>query len=617
MSQLVDELATSIPSSSATPDALDPGSAFFTFDGPVMANVFQELVTYDGNDTTTLVPVLASNWTISANSQTYTFEMRPNVWFSNMDPINAYTAWFSFVRTIYENAPSGVAGSNYNELTENLAANNPDAEVPVGTCSAIASLGGNFASANASDTAGANLCVSVLNNMLSNFNPSNSTQDQIMSYAGQSYQVINSSTFVVHLMSPYAFFGYDVAAMWGAIVDPTYVDAHGGVQNNTVNSYFDANGGPGSGPYEIASVGAGYIPIVLKANPNYWAANVSGLAPVLQPAHINTIIIQYGASQLDQINTFGTNEAQISWVAPPYIQQMYNAYNYKSQYPINDILLNSGYAASFFYVASNTQVFPTNITDFRLAVAHAVNMSEEIQDTYTNPINGQPLAENYMGPMLPQNGQYYDPGNIPPYQVNISLAIQEIAAAGQQGNFYVTLPNATTVGCTLGTSGCKALPAIELAYLTPLSPLIQSQLQIIQANLQQIGLAVAPYGETPAVFSANEGTAATSPVMTFLGWYPDWPDPVFQLMLPAATSTSFLPGWLNNATINNILATLPFDTNQTSYIQGIAQVYQMMYQLAPYDWFPNPAVYFFVQPYLHGFTWNGYVGYYYNMMYYS
>jgi peptide/nickel transport system substrate-binding protein len=613
----VDELATSIPSSSATPDALDPGSAFFTFDGPVMANVFQELVTYDGNDTTTLVPVLASNWTISSNAMTYTFLMRPNTWFSNKDPINAYTAWFSFVRTIYENSPSGVAGSNYNELTENLTANNADAEVPVGTCSAVASLGGNFASANSSAIAGVNLCVAVLNNMLSNFNPANSTQDTIMAYPGQAYVATNSSTFVVNLMSPYEFLGYDIGAMWGAIVDPAYVDAHGGVQNNTVNSYFDANGGPGSGPYYIASVGAGFIPIVLKANPNYWAANVSGLAPVLQAAHINTIIIQYAASQLDQINTFGTNEAQISWVPPPFLQQMYNAYQYKNQYTLNDLLINSGYADSFFYVASNTQVFPTNITDFRLAVAHSVNMSEEIQDTYTNPITGQALAENYLGPMLPQNNQYYDPGGLQPYQVNLTLATQEINDAGLQGNFYVTLPNGTTAGCSVGAAGCKPLPAIELAYLTPLSPLIQSQLQIIEANLAQVGIPVAPYGETPAVFSANEGTAQTSPVMTFLGWYPDWPDPVFQLMLPAATDTSFLPGWLNNATINNILATLPFVTNQTQYISGISQVYSMMYQLAPYDWFPNPAVYFFVQPYLHGFEWNGYVGYYYNMMYYS
>ena len=461
------------------------------------------------------------------------------------------------------------------------------------------------------------MCVAVLNNMLSNFNPTNSTQQAIMSYPGQSYVATNSSTFVVHLMSPYEFFGQDIAVWWGAIVDPAFVDAHGGVQNNTANSYFDTNGGTGSGPYEIASVGSGFVPVVLKASPNYWAANVSGLAPTLQAPHINTIVIDYAATQQDQIATFGNNQAQLSWVAPPYISQMYNAYKYKSQISINQILYNAGYADSFFYVASNTQQFPTNITAFRLAVAHALNMTEQIADTYTNPINGQPLAENYLGPMLPQNGPYYNPGGLAPYQTNLTLATQEIAQAGTEGNFYVTLPNGTTVGCSVGSSGCSALKAIQLVYITPLSPLVQTQLTIIQQNLAQIGVAVAPYGETTSVYGANAGTAATSPVMTFLGWFPDWPDPVFQQMLPAATTTSFLPAWLNNATINNILATLPFVTNQTAYINGIKEVYAMMYQLAPYAWFPNAANYFFIQPYVQGFTWNGYAGYYYNMMYYS
>jgi peptide/nickel transport system substrate-binding protein len=600
---------------------LDPAFGFFTFDQPVFNNVYQQLIEFSGTcggctQSSDLVPVLAQNWTVSSSLQTYTFDMRPNVWFSNKDPITAYTAWFSLVREIYLNAPTGVAPSNYNLLTQNLSANSPDAQIPVGLSSAVASLGGQFAAANGSSIADTNLLVSVLNNMLSNFNPSNSTQDQIMSYPNQAYSAPNSSVFVVNLLSPYQFFASDIAVWWGAIIDPAFVDAHGGVQNNTVNTFFDTNGGPGSGPYEISGVGSGFIPVVLKANPNYWAANVSGLASILQAAHIPTIIIQYGASQNDQINTFAANSAQMTWVGPSFIKQLYDAYNYKSQYNVSQIMDVVGYAPSYQYVASNTQQYPTNITDFRLAVAHALNNTEQIQDVYTNPITGQPLAENYLGPMLPQNGQYYDPGGLPPYQTNLTLATEEIAAAGQQGHFYVTLPNASTVGCTPGP-GCKALPAIQLVYISPLSPLLQEQLQIVAANLQQIGVNVAPYGETTAVYGSNAGTAATSPVMTFLGWYPDWPDPVFQLMLPAATTSSFIPGWLNNASINAIAAVLPFETNQTQYINGIQQIYLDMYQQAAYAWYPVLEDYFFLQPYVQGFTWNSFVGYYYNTLYYT
>ncbi len=543
--------------------------------------------------------------------------MRPNTWFSNKDPINAYTAWFSLVREIYLNAPTSVASSNYAGLTVNYGANSPDAEAPWGLRDAVASLGGNFASANGSSMADTNLFVSVMNNMLSNFSPSNTTQLQIMSYPNQAYSATNSSTFVATMIQPYQFFASDIAVWWGAIVDPTFVDAHSGVQNNTINTFFDTNGGIGSGPYEFSAVGSGFVPVVLRANPNYWAANVSGLPPILQAPHIPTVIIQYGATQNDEINTFATNAGQTAWVGPSFIKQFYDAYNYKNQYNVSQILDQLGYAPSFYYTASNTQVFPTNITDFRLAVAHALNNTEQIQDVFTNPLTGQALAENYLGPLLPQNGQYYDPGGLQPYQTNLTLATQEIAAAGLQGGFYVTLPNATTVGCALGSAGCKALPAIQLVYISPLSPLVQEQLQIIEANLQQIGVVVAPYGETPAVYGSNAGSPFTAPVMTFLGWFPDWPDPVSQLLLPAATNSSFIPGWLNNASINAIAATLPFQTNQTAYINGIEQIYLDMYQQAAYAWYPDVEAYLFLQPYVQGFTWNEYVGYYYNMLSYS
>jgi peptide/nickel transport system substrate-binding protein len=621
-SQFVDYVGTGIPTPASAPDGLDPAFGFFTFDQPVFNNVFQQLVEFTGScggctATSDLIPALAQNWTVSSNYMTYTFDMRPNTWFSNMDPINAYTAWFSYVREIYLNAPTGVAPSNYNLLTMNLTANNADAEVPAGLPSAVASLGGQFANANGTTMADTNLLVSVLNNMLSHFNPSNSTQQQIMAYPNQAYVAPNNSTFVVNLINPYQFFASDIAVWWGAIVDPTFVDANGGVQNNTVNTDFDTNSGVGSGPYMVTGVGSGFIPVVMKLNPNYWAANVTGLAPILQAGHINTIIVQYGASQNDQINTFDTNTAQMTWVGPSFFSQLYDNYQYKSQYNISQILDLAGYAPSYQYVASNTQQYPTNITDFRLAVAHALNNSEQIQDVWTNPITGQALAENYLGPMVPQNGQYYDPGGLQPYALNLTLADQEIAAAGVQGNFYVTLPNATTVGCASSTAGCKALPAIQLVYISPLSPLIQEQLQIIQANLEQIGVNVAPYGETTAVYGADAGTAATAPVMTYLGWYPDWPDPVLQLMLPAATDTSFLPGWLNNASINAIANVLPFETNQTEYMQGIQQIYLDMYQQAAYAWYPLWENYFFLQPYVQGFTWNSFVGYYYNTLYYT
>ena len=46
-----------------------------------------------GSGTYQFLPVLAQNWTVSANGTLYTFNLRQNVTFSNGDPFNAYQVW--------------------------------------------------------------------------------------------------------------------------------------------------------------------------------------------------------------------------------------------------------------------------------------------------------------------------------------------------------------------------------------------------------------------------------------------------------------------------------------------------------------------------------------------
>jgi len=79
-------------------------------DEAVFANVFQSLVSFNPHNTTEVVPALASKWAVGGgplykNTPNYytqwNFTMRDNTWFSNKDPINAYVAWFSFVRTLF------------------------------------------------------------------------------------------------------------------------------------------------------------------------------------------------------------------------------------------------------------------------------------------------------------------------------------------------------------------------------------------------------------------------------------------------------------------------------------------------------------------------------------
>jgi ABC-type transport system substrate-binding protein len=590
-------------SETGTIDALDPATGFNVPDQPIFNVVFQELVEFNGSSYTQVVPVLASNYTVSPNHESYVFQIRPNVTFSNGDPLNAYDVWFSFVRELY--LGQAVGSSNYAELTFNPAnVSVTGMTTPWGLLRAVEAATGLPVTTNYK------LASQVLNQVLSNFNPENTTIQRIMEYPHQAYVVLGPMTFEVNLLHPYNFFLLDIAQWWGAIVDPEYVDAHGGVANNTVNSYFDANGGPGTGPYVIRNVGVGYSYVVLQANPTYWALGVPNVPVAAQPAHIPTVIVNYQLSTNQLIEDFAKNRAQISYLPIRYAPQVYSAYVYRNIYTFNQIFRNLGLSTGFFYLSMNTQLYPTNNTDFRLAIEHAVNYTELLYSSYY--FNGTLYGANYVGPLTPIFQEYYDPGHLPLYSYNTSLAIWYLNKAGLEEHFSVTLPNGTVIGNT----SAPPLGPITIVYEVPLTSIAQTQLTIIQEDLSQIGLSVGFRGVTGSVFYGFS-TPQSTPNFVYYQWYPDWPDPFLQMLAPALTTTSYLPAWVNLTSINSVMETLPFTTNVTQQIQLTAYLYNITYNYAPYVWMPDPDDTLFVQPYLHGFVFNLYVYFWYNTMTYQ
>ena len=145
-------------------------------------------------------------------------------------------------------------------------------------------------------------------------------------------------------MKPYSspYFLSNIAQWWADILDPVYIDAHGGVQANTPNSYFNLNGGPGTGPYYIASIGTGFSTFLLKANPTYWGLHATNIPPTLQPAHIPVIVINYGLSTNQKSEAFATNQAQISYVDFPLLGQAWDAYGYKQYATFSQVFDNFG-----------------------------------------------------------------------------------------------------------------------------------------------------------------------------------------------------------------------------------------------------------------------------------
>ncbi len=596
----------------SAPDSLDPAWGIYGLsDDMVYLNVYDQLVSFDGPNSTqgVVIPSLAVNWT-QTNFDNYTFNLRSNVTFyPGGDKFNASTAWWSFVRNNLMN--SGIEDSNFLYVTENQSIiTQTGMALPWGLLNAIQNVTG------LAVTTDYKLAQSVLNQLLSNFNANNATIQKIMAYPHQAYIVTGPLQFKINELKPYPYLLTNIAQWWGAILDPAYIDAHGGVQANTANSYLALNGGPGTGPYYISSVQTGYSTIVLKSNPTYWGLGMSNLQPVMQPPKIPVIIINYGYTPNSRLEVFASNQAQISFVESTVFGQLWSAYQHKQGLSLSDLIQNFGAGPNTFMIPMNGGKFPTNNTDFRLAVVHAINYTQLLDETYG--YNGTVYAQSFLGPLTQGWGPLYNPGNLPMYSFNTTLAINLINQAGKQEHFSATLPNGTVIGNT----SAPALTPVVLDYIAPNSVYYQTMESILQADLGAIGVPLAFQGVTSAQIS-TWNTPAVSPQMSIgLGWGPDWNDPILQELIDLLTPILYSGYyWYNDTAITNLIQSLTFNNNQTQLIQGVAQIYNLTYSLAPDIWIPNTDNYMLLQPYVHGLVYSPYTTilgqFWYNTLYYS
>jgi hypothetical protein len=337
----------------------------------------------------------------------------------------------------------------------------------------------------------------------------------------------------------------------------------------------------------------------------------AGLPRIFQPAHIPVIDAKYGVTGTPLYEDFGTNVAALSAAGIPEWSQFYAAYQQKSHVKFNQILLDLGPSDFVFYIAQNSQRFPTNITAFREAFRDAFNYTQAFQNQVV--YNGTAYGQNILGPATPGYGTLYNPGKLPEPTQNLTRAAQEIKQAGVIGHFYVVLPNGTTVGDTKGSQ----LAPLSLTYITPLSPSAQALYTIVQQSLAQIGVSTALVGETSAVFDLQAQSPTTAALFTSLGWGIDYNDPWLQQYVCFYTTACNLPTYIDNATLTSLVETAAFNPNATAQLQADQQLYQIGYVQSWYVWLPWPHATVFVQPYLKGVENDLFVGLYYNLMYYQ
>lgn len=582
-------------SQSSYPDSLDPAWGFYTQDGSVFNNVFQELVEYNGANDSQVVPVLASSYSVSSSDLNYTFQIRSGVSFSNGDPLTAADAWFSLVRVIYMNAPTGIGVDNYLNITVS-----PDElaqlgiALPWGFRNAVA-----YATGDPSVLSNVNTFESDANFLLSNFNPSNPEVQRLVSFPHQAYVVTGPMTLEANLVQPYAYFPLDIAGWWGAVVDPAYVDGTGGVQAFSGDAAFNSNGGPGTGPYEIQSISPN-TRIVLASNSAYWNRDNTVRAENVEPARIGTVVINYGLSLQAVEQSFGNGTAQLASVPVPDFGEIYGNYAYKNFYAFSQVLRDFGPEVGWFAMQLNTQVFPTSNNAYRLAVVNAINYTAILHDLYFS-YQGIAYAHEQWGP-VPPSVPLFKSLNTTNYLYDIPLAALYMKQAMNQLGYHVTMAN----GTILGSPSSPQFPTQVFYYQGAPSPGLQAEFNIISAGFAQLGISTS-FQQEPSTF-CNCSPQSTPPYLQ-LGWIADWTDPYYQLIQPAFSSQyGPINGWIDvsavNQTLNGMINELPYYTSAAQQLDASQQIYKFMKGYAPLAWMPVSDFTFFVQPYVKGLFMN-------------
>jgi peptide/nickel transport system substrate-binding protein len=595
-SQLV-VLETSIPNS------IDPATGFFSGEDEVMTNVYQGLVLYNYTSFSTFAPILASNWTISSAYTNYTFTLRTQADFANGDSFNASVAWFNFYRTIVMNQ----AGASYftNLLYNGSQAFSTGYALPRGIVGALQSVGYQFSDTNS--TLRQEQAAQVLASILSNFDTSNTTVKDIMSYPHQAVVVLSNYDVMFNLVNPYVDFLQVLATPGAFQVDPTFVDQHGGVAPNQQNTYLNTHT-MGTGPYQVKSYVQGQV-LTMVQNMNYWVKKLpsSQSNVMLTEPHIPVIIIEYETSASQLTQGIKSNFASLLG-GPPIPALSVTDIPSVMNYPGVDIVSLPNAAKFLFLMAVfDTEQYPYNITSFREALAHAINYTQIISSV----TNG--YGQAYVGPISP-GLPYYNPGDLEPYTYDPSYSIQLLSSLG----FRLNLPNGTTINAN------GPAPHLSITYIS--SDAAEAKVaQEMQIMLSQVGLQFSLNAITSStLFSSisQPGTASSYPGFLLWYWFPSWLDPVYQdLVVQTNVQYGGIAGdvsWFNNSVVNNLTANIAFETNPSVINRTVAQVYNIVYKEVPDIWLYALVPYWVQRSYLSGVIYNpGILGFYYPLMYYN
>jgi peptide/nickel transport system substrate-binding protein len=234
--------------------------------------------------------------------------------------------------------------------------------------------------------------------------------------------VTGPSTIVFQLSAPFQWFLGLMVTQAGLVYDVNYVLQNGGYgTSDSVSIAFNTNPIPGTGPYMFTSVSENAYAEFTQYT-KYWGDSLSASSiaanPALNPGQVKNIVIQYVPDDLVRYSDLSTGQAQIAAIETTE-WNLVTANPDKYAYTV--LPSESGLLSA---LALNTQLYPTNNTDFRLAIAHAINYTQIYQQVFVGEMSP------WVGPEYPAWSDFYDLGGAQQYQYNTTLAIQYLDESG-------------------------------------------------------------------------------------------------------------------------------------------------------------------------------------------
>jgi peptide/nickel transport system substrate-binding protein len=514
-----------------------------------MYTVYQSLVTLNGSllyqtGTIQLMPMLATDWSGSPDGMTYTFNLRQSVTFSNGDPFNAYQVWGDLYGLYYLSGNSSSFLNGY-DVFDFSKANFGPATIALMTQSGL-------------------------------INPTSDLMS-IMSDTSWPIYVTGPYQIVFHLKNPFGWLPHILVGFVGLIFDTQYVLQNGGFGTPTeINANFNQHPMPGTGPYVVASVTEGSN-VKFTQNPTYWGRNLTPAEiqanPYLDPGHVKNVIINAKEDDVVRYTDLSTGAVQIAGIQTqnlPLVIANPDKYSYVTFSSASEALVG---------IAMNVERYPTNITAFRQAIVHAVNLTDISQRVFYGKL--APMV----GPEYTAEKEYYDLGNLPPYSYDLDLAKKYLAESGVDVATMPPLEFRVVNGCTF----CIAAA------------------QVVQSELGDIGITVTvmvtprnmfvpPYAAQGGTYTADLAIAQQVAQLTWFGsgtWAPASP-------IPADAWIAFV-GY-NSPNGNAAIYANPVvqkcvdawtSTTDTTVIKDLCTTAQKrVYDDAPYIWLGSPELAF-------------------------